>query len=121
MKKIIDAVKAKGAYPILAAEAPRLKFSDAKDTVIYDELQNWILATYKLGDALEIPVIDAYGMAIDYMNKVGYEAAEDEFRVEADGSIDTTHYNLLGAKKRAELICKGLKLINYNNIADYIK
>lgn len=125
MKKIINAVKAKGANPILVAEAPGLNFADIdsdgnNDTFAYNELFKWCSATYRLGAELNIPVVDAYGMAIDYMNKVGYTVAKSEFAALADGSVDENHYNLFGARKRAELICKGLKLSD-SGIADYIK
>ena len=113
LKQIIDAVKAKGATPILVSLTPRNEWENGKIERRNDSYGAWYRQVVK---ETGVEFVDLHNLTADfYDKKCGSKAKADKYF-----KRDHTHTSLLGAKTNAQCVAQGLKA-NKSSLADYLK
>lgn len=100
LKRYIEEARALNISPILVTPMHRRKFNDAG--VPTAELKPYADAMKKVGQDMNVPVIDLYAMSGALFQKLGLPGTAEFF----DGS-DRTHFAEKGAIAMAELVAKG--------------
>lgn len=108
LKKYIDGVAEKGAFPVLITPLYRRYFDgdgNLLDRVHFDYPE----AVIDLGSKTGVPVIDLCGDSREYLKNLGDVASEHLFAVKATGVRDNTHLVYEGAVVFASMVARRLK------------
>jgi lysophospholipase L1-like esterase len=108
LQPFIDGARATGAIPVLVTPPPRNTAYCGGPRSLGDYGQ----AMLEVGEAQSLPVLDLGKAAHAHLSaicpKPANGAAENFFKVNADGTIDGTHFQLTGARTLARLIAEAV-------------
>lgn len=113
MRRFVNEVKAKGAYPILMSLTPRNAWLDADSTKIERVDDTFGLWARQVARQTKVPFIDLNRISGDKFECYGKEKVKTMFY------LDRIHSSEFGARANAESAaeglrnCKGLKLASY--------
>ena len=105
----IDGAKSKNAIPVLVTPPPRN--SCRTDGVSFNySFTAYATAMKELGQSNSVAVIDLGAAAVTYLNgKTDCDwASANFFLVRADGTVDGTHFQEMGANILASLVADGV-------------
>ncbi len=109
MQMYIDAAKSKNAIPVLVTPPPRN--SCRTDGVSFNySFTTYATAMKELGQSNNVAVVDLGAAAVTYLNgKTDCDwASANFFLVRADGTVDGTHFQEMGANILASLVADGV-------------
>lgn len=110
----IDAVKAKGAHPVVVTPVERRRFRDGKP---YGTLQDYAAAAKKVAAEKDVPVIDLNAMSLKLYEALGEEGSKhafvhypaNTFPNQPQALKDDTHHNPYGGFELAKCVVQGIK------------
>ena len=110
----IDAVKAKGAHPVVVTPVERRRFRDGKP---YGTLQDYAAAAKKVAAEKGVPVIDLNAMSLKFYEALGEEGSKNAFvhypantfPNQPQALKDDTHHNPYGGFELAKCVVQGIK------------
>ena len=110
----IDAVKAKGAHPVVVTPVERRRFRDGKP---YGTLQDYAAAAKKVAAEKDVPVIDLNAMSLKFYEALGEEGSKhafvhypaNTFPNQPQALKDDTHHNPYGGFELAKCVVQGIK------------
>ncbi len=110
----IDAVKAKGAHPVVVTPVERRRFRDGKP---YGTLQDYAAAAKKVAEEKGVPVIDLNAMSLKFYEALGEEGSKhafvhypaNTFPNQPQALKDDTHHNPYGGFELAKCVVQGIK------------
>ena len=119
---MIDAVKAKGAHPVVVTPVERRRFRDGKP---YGTLQDYAAAAKKVAAEKGVPVIDLNSMSLKFYEALGEEGSKNAFvhypantfPGQPQALKDDTHHNPYGGFELAKCVVQGIK----DNVPDLAK
>ena len=111
---MIDAVKAKGAHPVVVTPVERRRFRDGKP---YGTLQDYAAAAKKVAAEKGVPVIDLNAMSLKFYEALGEEGSKNAFvhypantfPDQPQALKDDTHHNPYGGFELAKCVVQGIK------------
>ena len=111
---MIDAVKAKGAHPVVVTPVERRRFRDGKP---YGTLQDYAAAAKKVAAEKGVPVIDLNAMSLKFYEALGEEGSKNAFVHYPANTFpgqpqvlkDDTHHNPYGGFELAKCVVQGIK------------
>ena len=110
MKQHVDAIKKTGATPVLLTPMCRMFFdSEGKIVPHFGESDGYIEAIRQLADEENIECIDMYDITKKLYESYGVMTTQGLHNVNADGSVDLTHYNKFGANLIASKMAEAIK------------
>ncbi len=110
MKQHVDAIKKTGATPVLLTPMCRMFFdSEGKIVSHFGENDGYIEAIRQLADEENIECIDMYDITKKLYESYGVMTTQGLHNVNADGSVDLTHYNKFGANLIASKMAEAIK------------
>ena len=110
----IDAVKAKGAHPVVVTPVERRRFRDGKP---YGTLQDYAAAAKRIAVEKEIPVIDLNAMSLKFYGALGEEGSKhafvhypaNTFPNQPQALKDDTHHSPYGGFELAKCVVQGIR------------
>ena len=119
---MIDAVKAKGAHPVVVTPVERRRFRDGKP---YGTLQDYAAAAKKVAAEKGVPVIDLNAMSLKFYEALGEEGSKhafvhypaNTFPNQPQALKDDTHHNPYGGFELAKCVVQGIR----DNVPDLAK
>ena len=110
----IDAVKAKGAHPVVLTPVERRRFRDGKP---YGTLQDYAAAAKKVAAEKNVPVIDLNAMSLKFYEALGEEGSKhafvhypaNTFPNQRQALKDDTHHNPYGGFELAKCVVQGIR------------
>ena len=121
MQMYIDGAKGRGVTPVLVTPPPRN--SCRTDGVSFNySFTSYANAMKELGQANGVAVVDLGARAVTYLNgKADCDwASANFFLVRADGTVDGTHFQEMGANILAGLVVEGIRALALP-LTDYAK
>lgn len=110
MKQHVDAIKKTGATPVLLTPMCRMFFdSEGKIVPHFGENDGYIEAVRQLAQEENIVCIDMYDITKSLYESYGVMTTQGLHNVNADGSVDLTHYNKFGANLIASKMADAIK------------
>ena len=110
MKQHVDAIKKTGATPVLLTPMCRMFFdSEGKIVPHFGENDGYIEAVRQLAEEENIVCIDMYDITKSLYESYGVMTTQGLHNVNADGSVDLTHYNKFGANLIASKMADAIK------------
>lgn len=109
MRRFINDVKKKGAYPILMSLTPRNAWEDADSTIITRVNETYGLWAKQVAKKAKVPFIDLNEITAAKFEKFGKEKVKYMFY------IDRIHTSIFGARVNAESAAEGIR--NYKGLA----
>jgi lysophospholipase L1-like esterase len=112
MQQYIDGAKTRGVRPVLVTPPPR-NSCQANGVSFNYSFGAYATAMKELGQAGGVPVVDLGQMTVDYLdakNDCGW-ASQNFFLINADGTVDGTHFQENGAHIQAGLIASGISML----------
>ena len=114
LASMIDAVKAKGAHPVVVTPVERRRFRDSKP---YGTLQDYAAAAKRVAAGKEVPVIDLNAMSLNLYEALGEEGSKNAFvhypantfPNQPQALKDDTHHNPYGGFELAKCVVQGIK------------
>ena len=114
LASMIDAVKAKGAHPVVVTPVERRRFRDGKP---YGTLQDYAAAAKKVASEKNVPVIDLNAMSLKFYEALGEEGSKNAFvhypantfPNQPQALKDDTHHNPYGGFELAKCVVQGIK------------
>ncbi len=111
---MIDAVKAKGAHPVVVTPVERRRF---RDGMPYGTLQDYAAAAKKVAAEKGVPVIDLNSMSLILYEALGEEGSKNAFvhypantfPGQPQALKDDTHHNPYGGFELAKCVVQGIK------------
>lgn len=111
---MIDAVKAKGAHPVVVTPVERRRFRDGKP---YGTLQDYAAAAKKIAAEKGVPVIDLNAMSLKFYEALGEEGSKNAFvhypantfPGQPQALKDDTHHNPYGGFELAKCVVQGIR------------
>lgn len=111
---MIDAVKAKGAHPVVVTPVERRRFRDGKH---YGTLQDYATAAKKIAAEKGVPVIDLNAMSLKFYEALGEEGSKNAFvhypantfPDQPQALKDDTHHNPYGGFELAKCVVQGIR------------
>ena len=111
---MIDAVKAKGAHPVVVTPVERRRFRDGKP---YGTLQDYATAAKKIAAEKGVPVIDLNAMSLKFYEALGEEGSKNAFvhypantfPDQPQALKDDTHHNPYGGFELAKCVVQGIR------------
>lgn len=111
---MIDAVKSKGAYPVVVTPVERRRFRDGKP---YGTLQDYAAAAKKVAAEKGVPVIDLNSMSLRFYEALGEEDSKNAFVHYPPNTFpgqpqalkDDTHHNPYGGFELAKCVVQGIR------------
>lgn len=107
LQRFVVEAREKGATPVLFTSIVRRKFAD--DGTLTDTHGNYPVATRKLADKLNVPLVDLQKLTKEWVENLGDEASKKMYLWRApterfpEGRKDDTHLSDVGAAEVAEL------------------
>ena len=119
---MIDAVKAKGAHPVVVTPVERRRFRDGRP---YGTLQDYAAAAKKVAAEKDVPVIDLNAMSLKLYEALGEEGSKNAFvhypantfPRQPQALKDDTHHNPYGGFELAKCVVQGIR----DNVPDLAK
>lgn len=118
----IEECRQKGIYPLLVTPVARNSWK-GNDGSYNDLLKDYADACIKLGEELDVPVLDLHKLSMEFVLSNGKENAKAYFY-----PSDFTHHNDFGAIQMAVFICREIKRTcaahnkaEYRKLAEYLK
>ena len=110
----IDAVKAKGAHPVVVTPVERRRFRDGKP---YGTLQDYAAAAKRVAAEKDVPVIDLNAMSLKFYEALGEEGSKhafvhypaNTFPNQPQALKDDTHHNPYGGSELAKCVVQGIR------------
>ncbi len=110
----IDAVRAKGAHPVVVTPVERRRFRDGKP---YGTLQDYAAASKRVAAEKEVPVIDLNAMSLKFYEVLGEEGSKhafvhypaNTFPNQPQALKDDTHHSPYGGFELAKCVVQGIK------------
>ena len=115
MRKFINDVKDKGAYPILMSLTPRNAWEDADSTIITRVNETYGLWSKQVAKKARIPFIDLNEITARKFEKFGKEKVKTMFY------LDRIHTSAFGARVNVESAVEGIRQSKGLKLADYLK
>ena len=115
MRKFINDIKAKGAYPILMSLTPRNAWEDADSTIITRVNETYGLWSKQVAKIARIPFIDLNEITARKFEKFGKEKVKTMFY------LDRIHTSAFGARVNVESAVEGIRQSKGLKLADYLK
>ena len=115
MRKFINDIKAKGAYPILMSLTPRNAWEDADSTIITRVNETYGLWSKQVAKKARIPFIDLNEITARKFEKFGKEKVKTMFY------LDRIHTSAFGARVNVESAVEGIRQSKGLKLADYLK
>jgi lysophospholipase L1-like esterase len=109
MQMYIDGAKGRGVTPVLVTPPPRN--SCRSDGVSFNySFTSYATAMKELGQTNGVTVVDLGARAVAYLNGKGDcdWASANFFLIRADGTVDGTHFQEMGASILASLVAQGI-------------
>jgi len=114
LTSMIDAVKSKGAHPVVITPVERRRFRDGKP---YGTLQDYAAAAKKVAAEKGVPVIDLNVMSLKFYEALGEEGSKNAFvhypantfPDQPQALKDDTHHNPYGGFELAKCVVQGIK------------
>lgn len=120
MTKYVVAARDKMANPVFVTPPPRRSCTGDSHS-FGNGLAGYATAMKEMGAAQSVPVVDLNQKTLTYLNMIGCVAAgTDFFLVNADGSVDGTHFQEKGATLMAGFVASGLRELNFG-LSPYVK
>ena len=115
LRRYVEETREKQATPILVTSINRRKFG--KSGRLKNTFGAYPLATRKVADELNVPLVDLQAMTEELFNNLGPERTKElfmwlkpgEFSNYPEGVQDDTHLTEKGAKTAAELVVQSLQ------------
>lgn len=115
LRRYVEETREKQATPILVTSINRRKFG--KSGRLKNTFGAYPLATRKVADELNVPLVDLQAMTEELFNNLGPERTKElfmwlkpgEFSNYPEGAQDDTHLTEKGAKTAAELVVQSLQ------------
>lgn len=115
MRRFVNEVKAKGAYPVLFSLTPRNAWDDQDSTVVTRVNQTFGLWARQVAEAENIPFVDLNDITACKYEKFGKEKVKSMFY------IDRIHTSAFGARVNAESAAEGIRNCPGLALAGYLK
>ncbi|MCD8261166.1 MAG: rhamnogalacturonan acetylesterase [Bacteroides sp.] len=115
MRKYIQDVKDKGAYPILFSLTPRNAWDDQDSTVVTRVNKTFGLWSKQIAEEQNIPFIDLNEITAQKYEQFGKEKVKMMFY------LDRIHTSELGARVNAESAAEGLRMRPDIELSKYLK
>ena len=114
LASFIDAVRAKGAHPVVVTPVERRRFRDGKP---YGTLQEYAAAAKRVAAEKEVPVIDLNAMSLKLYGALGEEGSKhafvhypaNTFPDQPQALKDDTHHNPYGGFELAKCVVQGIR------------
>ncbi|HWA77547.1 MAG TPA: rhamnogalacturonan acetylesterase [Polyangiaceae bacterium] len=120
MTKYVTAARDHMANPVFVTPPPRRSCTGDSHS-FGNGLASYSTAMKEMGTAQNVPVVDLNQKTLTYLNMIGCVAAgTDFFLVNADGSVDGTHFQEKGANLMAGFVATGLRELNFG-LSPYVK
>ena len=111
---LIDAVKAKGARPVVVTPVERRRFRDGKP---YGTLQDYAAAAKRVAAEKNVPVIDLNAMSLKLYEALGEEGSKhafvhypaNTFPNQPQALKDDTHHSPYGGFELAKCVVQGIR------------
>ena len=115
MRRFINNVKEKGAYPILVSLTPRNAWDEGDSTKIVRVADTYGLWAKEVANQEQVPFIDLNEITAQKFEKFGKDKVNDMFY------LDRTHTSEFGARLNAESFADGLRDSQGLELATYLK
>lgn len=114
MRRFINDVKARGAYPVLMSLTPRNAWADADSTVIERVDRTFGKWARKVAKQTKVPFIDLNEISAQKFERFGKEKVKTMFY------LDRIHTSEFGAKVNARSAVEGLRSLKNLGLAKYL-
>lgn len=120
--QIIEAIKSRGALPILVSSNGWLTDFNAESPsheYTYED-KSFIAETKELAEQYGLTYVNLHNISASYFSYIGYEATESLYWITWDGGRDVIHPNRNGAGQLARMLVEDLIRQGYKDFAYYL-